>query len=244
MTRNIIAFIAIISLFSPGTLLRPSVGYSAPKDIKISITRHPKCSANNRPKTLSLVVTNNSGYPVRVDISTSEGEAFNQSTKVKKKQRKIVTLKKNRLPKVGGAMLQFDFIPLDRSGSEIESLPIIRKSHPISQASNTCVSVIAFKLGEKTYGEPPKPSLNYGAFIRDGDYTCCLEADGKPTYKLQYGQEASIPDGAIILMSGFPSTAAMFDWICNRPVYYHYWASNWAWFGGYRVSSLPCKINQ
>lgn len=88
------------------------------------------------------------------------------------------------------------------------------------------------------------PSDNlYAAWIRPDALTCCTTPDGIYTYAYQSGLRRNMPANGILLQGGFATNEALVAWVCGRPVYYHYWATNWASINGYTVSQLPCSIN-
>lgn len=90
----------------------------------------------------------------------------------------------------------------------------------------------------------PGSGGSYVVYIQPDKLTCCTEANGKYTYQFFWGVEGKLPSNAIPLSAGFKTYDLLQTWVCNRPVYYHYWARNWAYFGSYKVSMLPCEINQ
>ena len=99
-------------------------------------------------------------------------------------------------------------------------------------------------------GGPPEPQPTaagptdtYAAWIRPDRLTCCTSPSGVLTYAYQSGPLSSMPSNATLLQGGFASAADLVTWACGRPVYYHYWAKNWASINGYNVSQLPCEIN-
>ncbi len=86
-------------------------------------------------------------------------------------------------------------------------------------------------------------SGKYAVYVLPDKLTCCTESNGRVTYRFLYGTEGNLPSNAIRLKAGFSNYDAMKAWVCNRPVYYHYWAGNWAYIEGRKVSMLPCDIN-
>jgi len=86
-------------------------------------------------------------------------------------------------------------------------------------------------------------SGKYVVFVLPDKLTCCTESNGRVTYRFLYGTEGNLPSNAIRLKAGFSSYDAMKAWVCNRSVYFHYWAGNWAYIEGRKVSMLPCDIN-
>lgn len=214
------------------------------ENIKMRIVKHKNCSARNRPRSLTLTVENRSAFKVKSIAQETAFDGHHQSTLVARKQRKIISINKRKLNQNGGTNIEFLFFAVDSNGKEFAHInPLSGGTLRINKPSETCVSGVTFVIGKDKFGGNPNTDLTYTAFIRNGDYTCCLEADGKPTYKFQSAQKPQVPADAIILKDGFTSTASMSVWVCTRPVYYHYWAATWAWINGYRVSSLPCSVN-
>lgn len=112
-------------------------------------------------------------------------------------------------------------------------------------AAGTTVTLTHYALSGGPVAPTPTPtkSDSYAAWIRPDRITCCTSPEGVLTYAYQAGFQSSMPANGILLQGGFASDAALKAWVCNRPVYYHYWATNWAMINGYVVSQLPCDIN-
>lgn len=226
-----------------GRILKPK------KKIIKDLIRKDRCSDPRPSEVFAIRVNNKSHYDVEVVVS---GIKFYTSEIIDSEANRLITIDTRDLPLTTGEVLEFAFIPVDGSGNAISGLKVKNKTVRIGPRVTSCIIGVKFKIGRLVYGKPPEPdpvpspTFDYAAYIRDGNYTCCLE-EGKPTYKMMYGLARNAPLDAKILATGFTSTQSLFSWICNRPVYFHYWASNYAWFSyfgqQYRVSSLPCDIN-
>ncbi|MCO6431429.1 MAG: hypothetical protein J5J00_11255 [Deltaproteobacteria bacterium] len=144
-------------------------------------------------------------------------------------------------------------MPVGLFGEQIEGLKVKTVDYVLAPKKARCLGHITFELGEQVFGKladvkptptpTPKPFFDYTVYIQPGQYTCCLNPDNSPTYKFLYALSKDVPLNAIILASGFSSTDAMLAWVCNRKVFYHYYEGNYALFGSYVVSKLPCKVN-